>query len=52
MDYRDLPATFAHRFDAFVSIEMLEHVGSKVRPLALLQIHRGADGRAVLQAIL
>ncbi|KAL1942217.1 hypothetical protein VTO73DRAFT_6281 [Trametes versicolor] len=29
MDYRDLPATFAHHFDAFVSIEMLEHVGSK-----------------------
>ncbi len=31
MDYRDLPAAFEHQFDAFVSIEMLEHVGSKVR---------------------
>ncbi|KAI0357092.1 cyclopropane-fatty-acyl-phospholipid synthase [Trametes cingulata] len=29
MDYRDIPAEFEHQFDAFVSIEMLEHVGSK-----------------------
>ncbi|KAI0667406.1 cyclopropane-fatty-acyl-phospholipid synthase [Trametes maxima] len=29
MDYRDVPAEWAHRFDAFVSVEMLEHVGSK-----------------------
>ncbi|KAI0641779.1 cyclopropane-fatty-acyl-phospholipid synthase [Trametes meyenii] len=29
MDYRDIPAEFEHRFDAFVSVEMLEHVGSK-----------------------
>ncbi|KAI0654338.1 cyclopropane-fatty-acyl-phospholipid synthase [Cubamyces menziesii] len=29
MDYRDIPPEFEHAFDAFVSIEMLEHVGSK-----------------------
>lgn len=29
MDYRDIPAEFEKAFDAFVSIEMLEHVGSK-----------------------
>lgn len=29
MDYRDIPAEFEHAFDAFVSIEMLEHVGSQ-----------------------
>lgn len=29
MDYRELPAEFEKAFDAFVSIEMLEHVGSK-----------------------
>jgi cyclopropane-fatty-acyl-phospholipid synthase len=31
MDYRDIPAEFEHAFDAFISIEMLEHVGSHVR---------------------
>ena len=30
MDYRDIPPEFENAFDAFVSIEMLEHVGSKV----------------------
>ena len=30
MDYRDIPAEFKHKFDAFLSVEMLEHVGSKV----------------------
>ncbi|KAI0761759.1 cyclopropane-fatty-acyl-phospholipid synthase [Irpex lacteus] len=29
LDYRDIPSTFRHSFDAFVSIEMLEHVGSR-----------------------
>nr|VWP00309.1 Septin-type G domain-containing protein [Ganoderma boninense] len=29
MDYRDIPPEFENAFDAFVSIEMLEHVGSK-----------------------
>ncbi|EJF60808.1 cyclopropane-fatty-acyl-phospholipid synthase [Dichomitus squalens LYAD-421 SS1] len=29
MDYRDIPPEFKHAFDAFVSVEMLEHVGSK-----------------------
>ncbi|KAH9939659.1 cyclopropane-fatty-acyl-phospholipid synthase [Epithele typhae] len=29
LDYRDVPASFEHAFDAFVSVEMLEHVGSK-----------------------
>ncbi|KAI0631650.1 cyclopropane-fatty-acyl-phospholipid synthase [Trametes polyzona] len=29
MDYRDIPKDWEHCFDAFVSIEMLEHVGSK-----------------------
>ncbi|KAI0776930.1 cyclopropane-fatty-acyl-phospholipid synthase [Trametes elegans] len=29
MDYRDIPPEFQRRFDAFVSVEMLEHVGSK-----------------------
>ncbi|KZT40775.1 putative cyclopropane fatty acid synthase [Sistotremastrum suecicum HHB10207 ss-3] len=28
-DYRELPASFEKAFDAFVSIEMVEHVGSK-----------------------
>lgn len=27
MDYRDIPASFENAFDAFVSVEMLEHVG-------------------------
>ncbi|KAI0792644.1 cyclopropane-fatty-acyl-phospholipid synthase [Abortiporus biennis] len=29
MDYRDIPAEFENAFDAFISIEMLEHVGSQ-----------------------
>ncbi|EIN10178.1 cyclopropane fatty acid synthase [Punctularia strigosozonata HHB-11173 SS5] len=29
MDYRDMPAEWKSAFDAFVSIEMLEHVGSQ-----------------------
>ncbi|TFK96332.1 cyclopropane-fatty-acyl-phospholipid synthase [Pterulicium gracile] len=29
MDYRDIPESFRNAFDAFVSIEMLEHVGSQ-----------------------
>ncbi|KAI0069241.1 cyclopropane-fatty-acyl-phospholipid synthase [Artomyces pyxidatus] len=29
MDYRELPPHFEKAFDAFISIEMLEHVGSK-----------------------
>ncbi|KAI0092483.1 Mycolic acid cyclopropane synthetase-domain-containing protein, partial [Irpex rosettiformis] len=29
LDYRDIPTSFKHAFDAFVSIEMLEHVGSR-----------------------
>ncbi|KAH7912467.1 Mycolic acid cyclopropane synthetase-domain-containing protein [Hygrophoropsis aurantiaca] len=29
LDYREIPASFEKAFDAFVSIEMLEHVGSK-----------------------
>ncbi|KIY45166.1 putative cyclopropane fatty acid synthase [Fistulina hepatica ATCC 64428] len=29
LDYREVPASFEHAFDAFVSIEMLEHVGPK-----------------------
>jgi len=29
MDYRDLPKHFDGQFDVFVSIEMIEHVGSK-----------------------
>lgn len=33
MDYRDIPPEFENAFDAFVSIEMLEHVGSKVCPV-------------------
>ena len=31
LDYRDIPPEFEHVFDAFVSIEMIEHVGPKVR---------------------
>lgn len=30
MDYRELPPEFEKAFDAFVSIEMVEHVGPKV----------------------
>ncbi|KAF7313409.1 Cyclopropane-fatty-acyl-phospholipid synthase [Mycena chlorophos] len=33
LDYREIPAEFEKAFDAFVSIEMLEHVGSKYYPL-------------------
>ncbi|KAI0808152.1 cyclopropane-fatty-acyl-phospholipid synthase [Fomes fomentarius] len=29
LDYRDVPQEWEHAFDAFVSVEMLEHVGSK-----------------------
>lgn len=29
LDYREIPAEFEKAFDAFVSIEMLEHVGTK-----------------------
>ncbi|KAH9483010.1 Tuberculostearic acid methyltransferase UfaA1 [Psilocybe cubensis] len=29
LDYREIPAEFEKAFDAFVSVEMLEHVGSK-----------------------
>ncbi|ESK87957.1 cyclopropane-fatty-acyl-phospholipid synthase [Moniliophthora roreri MCA 2997] len=29
MDYRDIPAEFEKAFDAFISIEMIEHVGTK-----------------------
>ncbi|KAJ7896032.1 cyclopropane-fatty-acyl-phospholipid synthase [Mycena olivaceomarginata] len=29
LDYREIPAEFEKAFDAFVSIEMLEHVGAK-----------------------
>ncbi|KAI0699807.1 cyclopropane fatty acid synthase [Cytidiella melzeri] len=29
LDYRDIPVEFKNAFDAFVSIEMLEHVGSR-----------------------
>ncbi|KAJ3930681.1 MAG: cyclopropane-fatty-acyl-phospholipid synthase [Lentinula lateritia] len=29
MDYREIPPEFENAFDAFVSIEMLEHVGAK-----------------------
>ncbi|KZT65668.1 CFS1-like protein [Daedalea quercina L-15889] len=29
LDYRDLPPHFEHAFDAFVSLEMVEHVGPK-----------------------
>lgn len=32
LDYRDIPAEFENAFDAFVSIEMLEHVGPKYYP--------------------
>ncbi|KJA21711.1 hypothetical protein HYPSUDRAFT_140338 [Hypholoma sublateritium FD-334 SS-4] len=29
LDYREIPAEFENAFDAFVSVEMLEHVGAK-----------------------
>lgn len=29
MDYREIPPSFEKKFDAFISIEMLEHVGPK-----------------------
>ncbi|KAG2014033.1 cyclopropane-fatty-acyl-phospholipid synthase [Coprinopsis cinerea AmutBmut pab1-1] len=29
MDYREIPAEWEHAFDAFISIEMIEHVGPK-----------------------
>ena len=35
MDYRDIPPEFKNAFDAFVSVEMLEHVGSKVSSVSL-----------------
>ncbi|KAH8976460.1 S-adenosyl-L-methionine-dependent methyltransferase [Lactarius hatsudake] len=30
MDYREIPPSFEKKFDAFISIEMIEHVGPKV----------------------
>ena len=39
LDYRDIPQDWKHAFDAFVSIEMLEHVGSKVRARLSLSSH-------------
>ena len=44
MDYRDVPAAWAHAFDAFLSVEMLEHVGSKVRLLCRF-VHRTTGRR-------
>ncbi|KIP03918.1 hypothetical protein PHLGIDRAFT_94222 [Phlebiopsis gigantea 11061_1 CR5-6] len=32
LDYRNLPQEFEHQFDAFVCIEMVEHVGAKYLP--------------------
>ncbi|OBZ71975.1 Tuberculostearic acid methyltransferase UfaA1 [Grifola frondosa] len=29
LDYRDIPPEFEHAFDAFISIEMIEHVGAQ-----------------------
>ncbi|KAI9449491.1 Mycolic acid cyclopropane synthetase-domain-containing protein [Lactarius psammicola] len=29
MDYREIPASFEKKFDAFISVEMIEHVGPK-----------------------
>lgn len=40
MDYRDIPAKFEHAFDAFISIEMLEHVGSQVGPVCHLYLRK------------
>ena len=39
MDYRDIPAEFEHQFDAFISIEMLEHVGAHVSLLLSVRSH-------------
>lgn len=53
MDYRDIPAEFEHAFDAFISIEMLEHVGSQVS--CTHDSHSRKEGlkrRAALSAIL
>jgi cyclopropane fatty-acyl-phospholipid synthase-like methyltransferase len=36
MDYRDIPANFKHAFDAFISIEMIEHVGPRVSVSVIL----------------
>lgn len=33
LDYRDIPISWENAFDAFISVEMLEHVGSKHYPL-------------------
>lgn len=47
LDYRDIPAEFENAFDAFVSIEMLEHVGPKV----LHRLHkRGSRQREKTEA--
>ena len=43
MDYRDIPAEFEHAFDAFISIEMLEHVGSQVSCNRSRAWKRGAE---------
>ncbi|KAI0687980.1 cyclopropane-fatty-acyl-phospholipid synthase [Cytidiella melzeri] len=32
LDYRELPPHFEHKFDAFISIEMVEHAGAKWLP--------------------
>ena len=36
MDYRDIQSDWEHAFDAFISIEMLEHVGSQVSFIPLI----------------
>ncbi|KAI0782513.1 CFS1-like protein [Irpex lacteus] len=32
LDYRNLPRSFEHQFDAFISMEMIEHAGAKWLP--------------------
>ena len=49
MDYRDIPSDFEHAFDAFISIEMLEHVGSHVS--LSLQLHGSGSPDHVLIAL-
>ena len=45
MDYRDIPPEFKHAFDAFISIEMVEHVGSQVRSSRIYVVTLSHDAR-------
>ena len=52
LDYRDIPAEFEHQFDAFISIEMLEHVGAHVSASIYAKRRHSCAFNPVLQKVL